>query len=136
MKINRNLIVFQDIIDFDNDEVVPEDDMRCTPQNLDTVFSQVLGSPVHKVDVKKFDWEIDSIKTVRVPYEREKKVSKVFQSPYVQQPATTPKVLRKRQKRYVPTDTPKVIGPNGKYIPLKPWKEVFSDILLFLDNFN
>ena len=106
--------------------------MMCTPQNLETAFSQVHGSPIHKVDVQKFDWEIDSVKTVRVPYEREKKVSKVFQSPYVQQPATTPKVLRSRPKRFVPNETPKVIGPDGKEIQLKPWKEVFSDILVSL----
>ncbi|PWA44200.1 phospholipase-like protein [Artemisia annua] len=136
-----------DILLFDNDQGVPENDMKCTPQNLETAFSQVLCSPVDKVDVQKFDWEVDSVKTVRVPYEREKKVSKVLQSPYVQQPATTPKVVRKRQKRFVPNVTPKVIGPDGKEIQLKPWKEnlrcnpmstmykafVHPEILCFLD---
>ncbi|PWA34899.1 ulp1 protease family, C-terminal catalytic domain-containing protein [Artemisia annua] len=136
-----------DVLLFDNDQGVPENDMKCTPQNLETAFSQVLCSPVDKVDVQKFDWEIDSVKTVRVPYERKKKVSKVFQSPYVQQPATTPKVVRKRPKRFVPNDTPKVIGPDGKEILLKPWKEnlrrnpmatmykplVHPEILCFLD---
>ena len=119
------LRVFQDILLFDDDQAVPVTDMVCTPQNLEHAFSQVVGSPSHMVDVEMVECETDSVKTLRGPFEREKKVSKVLQSPYTQQPATTPRVLRKRQKRYVPHVTPKVIGPDGKEIPLKPRKEVF-----------
>ena len=75
-----------------------------------------------------FECEKSKVTNVRVPFQRERKVSKVLQSPFMQQPSTTP---RRYIKRHLQTVLPKVIGPDGKEIKLKPWKEVFSYIIFF-----
>ena len=87
-----------------------------------------VSTPVNVKYVESIDCDEDKVTTVRVPFQRERKVSKVYQSPYMQQPKTTP---RRQIKRHVKTILPKVIGPDGKEIQLKPWKEVFSNIFFF-----
>lgn len=93
-----------------------------------TPFSPAVSTPSNVQYVKSFDCEANNVTTVRVPFEREKKASKVFQSPFTQQPPTTP---RRHIKRHRQPTLPKIIGPHGREIKLKPFKEVFGNIIFF-----
>lgn len=89
-------------------------------------LSPVVSTPVNVKYGESVGCDDNKVKTVRVPFQRARKVSKVYQSPYTQQPRTTP---RRNTKRHLKPILPKVIGPDGKEIKLKPWKEVFSYII-------
>ncbi|PWA76715.1 phospholipase-like, Aminotransferase-like mobile domain protein [Artemisia annua] len=129
-----------DVLLFGDEEHVPPMDVKS-----EYALSPVIGTPanvkyVESIDcddnnvttvrvpfqrerkyVESIDCDDNNVTTVRVPFQRERKVSKVYQDPYMQQPSTTP---RRRIKRYLKVILPKVIGPDGKEIILKPWKEV------------
>ena len=83
----------------------------------ESAFSPVISTPFDFKYVDSIDCEESKVTTVRVPFQRERKVSKVLQSPFMQQPSTTP---RRYIKRHLQTELPKVIGHDGKEIKLKP----------------
>ncbi|GKB06874.1 hypothetical protein Tco_0835107, partial [Tanacetum coccineum] len=67
------------------------------------------------------------VKTIVVPFQREKKLSKACLSPYVMQQPTTEIKCKKRRRNNNKKKYKKVIrsvfGPDGNEIPLLPRKE-------------
>ncbi|PWA68181.1 F-box domain-containing protein [Artemisia annua] len=104
-----------DVLLFGDEEHVPPMDVQS-----EYALSPVISTPANVKYVESIDCDDTKVTTVRVPFHRERKVSKVYQDPYMQQPSTTP---RRHIKRHLKVVLPKVIGPDGKEVILKPWKE-------------
>ena len=76
----------------------------------------------------------DGIKTVKVPFQRERKKSRHLSDPYTPPPPTTPrrsKKCRTRSRVYKSYKKPSLIGPDGNVLQLEPWVEVHIPIFIF-----
>ncbi|GJU19343.1 phospholipase-like protein [Tanacetum coccineum] len=106
------------------------------PDSMDvdqpSLVNNVLGD-VHVDSVVKDGNEID-VKTVVVPFQREKKLSKACLSPYVVPPPTTEVKCKKRRrnnnKKKSKIVIKSVFGPDGNEILLLPWKEANDDLAM------
>ncbi|GJU19344.1 ribonuclease H-like domain-containing protein [Tanacetum coccineum] len=80
-----------------------------------------------QVDSVFKDGDETDVKTLVVPFQHEKKLNKACLSPYVVSPPTTEvkckKSRRNNNKKKIKKVIKSVFGPNGKEIPLLPWKE-------------
>lgn len=67
-----------------------------------------------------------TVKTVRVPFERERKKSKHLSDPYTPPPATTPRRSRKARpsSRIYKSQIDSFVGEDGSQLVLEEWKEV------------
>lgn len=64
------------------------------------------------------------VKTVQVPFARERKKSVYLQHPFTEPPPTTPRVRRKRKQKVYKNTLKTLLGADGKEIELQPWNEV------------
>ncbi|PWA77936.1 phospholipase-like protein [Artemisia annua] len=63
------------------------------------------------------------VKTVQVPFARERKKSVYLQDPFTDPPPTTPRVRRRRKKKVYKKPLKTLVGSDGKVIELQPWNE-------------
>ena len=68
--------------------------------------------------------EHEKVKTVHVPFGRERKKSVYLQHPFTEPPPTTPRVRRKRKQKVYKNTLKTLLGADGKEIELQPWNEV------------
>ena len=81
-----------------------------------------------------FDEQMDDdVKTVKVPFERERKKSRHLCHPYTAPPPTTPKRTKKcRTKAKISKSRMQsLIGEDGNDIILEPWVEVYVRFCIF-----
>ena len=90
--------------------------------------SEIINVDGHTQDVendKKIEDE-KNVKTVQVPFARERKKSVYLQDPFTDPPATTPRVRRKRKQKEYKESLKPLLGPDGKEIQVLPWTEVHT----------
>ncbi|PWA58198.1 hypothetical protein CTI12_AA401190 [Artemisia annua] len=68
------------------------------------------------------------VKTVQVPFARERKKSVYLQDPFTDPPPTTPRVRRKRKQKVHKKTVKTLLGSDGKEIELQPWNEVYFPV--------
>ena len=70
--------------------------------------------------------DIQKVKTVKVPFVRERKKSVYLQDPFTDPPPTTPRVRIKHKQKFHKKTLKTLLGADGKEIQLEAWKEVHT----------